>query len=132
MILTPTYHVFDFYKVHQDAVLLPISLDAGTYEFGGQSIPAVSASASRDGEGRIHVTLANLDPNRTRTISTQVRGANVSRVSGRILTADRMNAHNTFEQPNTVQPTPFTGARISGGTLNVQLPPKSIVVLELR
>ena len=132
MILTPTYHVFDLYKVHQDAVLLPITLDAGTYQFGGQSIPAVSASASRDREGRIHLTLANLDPNRTRTVSTQVRGANMSRVSGQILTADRMNAHNTFEQPNDVRPEPFNGAQLSGGMLNVQLPAKSVVVLELR
>jgi alpha-L-arabinofuranosidase len=132
MILTPTYHVFDFYKVHQDAVLLPMSFDSGSYEFGGESIPAVTASASRDAQGRIHITLANLDPNRARTIQAAVRGQNVSRVSGRILTADDMRAHNTFERPNTVQPAQFTGARLSGGNLTIQLPAKSVVVLELR
>ena len=40
MILTPTYHVFEMYKVHQDALLLPTHQDPGSYEFQGMSIPA--------------------------------------------------------------------------------------------
>ncbi len=132
MILTPTYWVFDLYKVHQDATLLPISLRSDAYTFQGQSVSAVSASASNDKQGRIHITLVNLDPNQPRTVQTDIRGQHVSSVSGRVLTAPAMNAHNTFEQPNAVQPTPFTGARLSGSTLSVQLPSKSVVVLELR
>jgi len=134
MILTPTYHVFELYTVHHDATLLPISLagEGGRYEYEGRSIPAVSASASRDREGRIHVTLTNLDPNHTRTVSAELRGAHVSRASGRVLTAAAMNAHNTFEQPNTVQPEPFNAVRVSGERLSVELPPKSVVLLELQ
>ena len=132
MILTPTYHVFELYTVHHDAVLLPISLDAGRYEFDGQSIPAVSASASRDSAGRIHISLTNLDPDHPRLVHTALRGAVVHVVSGRILTASTMNAHNTFEQPNAVQLAPFTGATLAGDHLTVELPPKSVVVLELR
>ena len=63
MLLTPTYHVFEFYTVHQDAVLLPIALDAGRYVHGERTMPAVSATASRDTNGRIHLTLTNVDPN---------------------------------------------------------------------
>ncbi|HEX7069357.1 MAG TPA: alpha-L-arabinofuranosidase C-terminal domain-containing protein [Rhodothermales bacterium] len=132
MILTPTYHVFDFYKVHQDATLLPMTFDGGTYEFEGRSIQAVSASASRDDEGRIHITLSNLDPMEGRTINVDLRGADVSRVSGRILTADDMTAHNTFDNPNAVAPATFNGARIDGDGLVVELPAKSVVALELR
>src|SRR5207245_1785684 len=134
MILTPTYHVFELYTVHHDATLLPISLagEGGRYEYEGRSIPAVSASASRDREGRIHVTLTNLDPNYTRTVSAELRGAHVSRASGRVLSAAAMNAHNTFEQPNTVQPEPFNAVRVSGERLSVELPPKSVVLLELQ
>jgi len=29
IVLTPTYHVFDLYKEHQDATLLPIELEPG-------------------------------------------------------------------------------------------------------
>ncbi|MBW3552195.1 MAG: alpha-N-arabinofuranosidase, partial [Gemmatimonadetes bacterium] len=132
MILTPTYHVFDLYKVHQDATLLPTSLRSDPYTLGADSVLAVSASASRDENGAIHITLVNLDPTRARTIDVVMRGANVSRVSGRILTADAMNAHNTFERPNTVRPAEFRGARLSGNDLRVQLPSKSVVLLELR
>ena len=132
MLLTPTYHVFEFYTVHHDAVLLPIALDAGKYVHGERTMPAVSATASRDTNGRIHVTLTNVDPNQARTINVSVRGQAVTGVSGRILTADRMNAHNTFEQPDAVRPAPFTGATVAGDRLTVQLPAKSLVVLELR
>jgi alpha-N-arabinofuranosidase len=133
MILTPTYHVFELFTVHHDALLLPIDLDAGSYTVGGETLPAVSASVSRDGEGRIHITLANLDPNAPRTISAQVSGSEISQVAGaRILTADAMNAHNTFDSPTRVRPAAFGGARMRGGSLIIELPAKSVVVIELR
>ena len=132
MILTPTYHVFDLFTPHHDAMLLSIVLDEGAYTFDGDSVPAVSASASRDSAGAIHITLANLDPNAGRTITADIRGRSVSSVAGRILTAAAMNAHNTFEAPGTVQPAPFRGARLTGGKLVIDLPAKSVVALELR
>ncbi|MGW8267657.1 MAG: alpha-L-arabinofuranosidase C-terminal domain-containing protein, partial [Longimicrobiales bacterium] len=132
MILTPTYHVFELYTVHHDAVLLPVEMEAGVYSFGEESIPAVSASASRDAGGGIHLTLANLDPNLPRTLTATLTGADVAEVQGRILTAAAMNAHNTFEDPDVVRPVPFDGGRMEGGRLIVTMPPKSVVVLELR
>ena len=56
----------------------------------------------------------------------------VSGVAGRLLTAETMGAHNTFEQPAAVQPVEFKGAKLSDGMLTIQLPSKSVVVLELR
>lgn len=47
MILTPTYHVFDMYQVHHDAVLLPARLECDDYEHEGEKIPSISVSASR-------------------------------------------------------------------------------------
>ena len=95
-------------------------------------MPAVSATASRDAAGRIHLTLTNVDPNQGRTVTVTVRGQVVTGVSGRILTADRMNAYNSFDQPNVVRPVPFNGARLSREVLTVQLPAKSVVTLEMR
>ncbi len=132
MILTPTYHVYDMYSVHQDALLVPVSLAAGRYEAEGRSIPAVSASASRDAQGRLHVSLTNLDPNHPRSVIVELEGAQVSRVSGRVLTAGAMNAHNTFERPDDVRPAAFAGAHLAGDRLTVELPAKAIVVLELQ
>jgi alpha-L-arabinofuranosidase len=133
MIVTPTYHVFEMYTVHHDAVLLPMTVvDAPRYGFGGDSVPAVSASASRDRRGVMHLTMSNLDPNQPRTVVAELRGAEVTGATGRILTAPAINSYNSFEQPDVVRPAPFNGAQVAGGRLTVTLPPKSVVVLELR
>jgi alpha-N-arabinofuranosidase len=132
MILTPTYHVFDMYKGHQDATLLPIDVEDVRYVYGDDSIPAVTASASRDEDGLVHITLTNQDPNEARTLEIVLRGMEASEVSGRVLTADAMNAHNTFETPDNVAPVDFDGARLEEGSLIVELPSKSVVALEIR
>jgi alpha-L-arabinofuranosidase len=133
MVLTPTYHVFEMYTVHHDAVLLPLTVTGQTwYAHGTDSIPAVSASASRDQRGVVHVTMSNLDPTRARAVVVALDGVRVTGVTGRVLAAREMDSHNTFERPEVVAPAPFTGARVAGGRLSVALPPRSVVVLELR
>ncbi len=131
MILTPTYHVFELYTVHHDAVLLPVELDAGTYAFGGETVPALSASASRDADGKVHLTLVNLDPGASRDLSVVFQGVDVDSVEGRILTASAMSAHNTFQDPDAVRPLEYRGARWEGGRLALAIPPKSVIVLEI-
>jgi alpha-N-arabinofuranosidase len=130
MVLTPTYHVFDLYKVHQDARWIPLALNSPDYTYNGKSIPAVNASASRDKEGRMHISLVNLDPSKTVTITAQ--GLQASTVTGQVLTSAHFTDVNTFENPNKVKPVAFTGAQLSGGNLSATLPPASIVVLELK
>jgi alpha-L-arabinofuranosidase len=132
MILTPTYHVFEMYTVHHDATLVPMDLDAGLYGFDGQSIPAITASASRNDAGVIHITISNLDPNLRRTVVASLPGPSLTSVAGRILTADSITAHNTFDEPDVVRPSPFDGARIEEGGLVIDLPPKALVVLALQ
>lgn len=129
MLLTPTYHVFDMFKVHQDAELLQLSIDCGKYSLDEQSIPQISASASVDGENKIHISLCNLSPHEVANINCGVRGSNYSAVSGRILTTSTMNTHNTFENPEAVKPEIFKGAVLKNNELNISLPPMSIVVL---
>ena len=131
MVLTPTYHVFEMYKVHQDATLLPMDIDCAPYEHGGEAIPAISASASRDDAGRVHLSLCNLDPGRAMSVACELRGAKLSRVTGRLLTAAAINAHNTFEQPEAVKPGALDGVTLSGNALQFDLPAKSVVVLEI-
>jgi alpha-N-arabinofuranosidase len=132
MIVTPTYHVFELFNVHQDATSLPVTLTTPDYAFGEKRIPAVSASASRARNGRIHLSFAHCDPHRPITVTCRLQGVAAQRVAGRVLTAPAMNAHNTFTAPDTVQPAPFGGARLAGDTLTVDLPAKSVVILELQ
>jgi alpha-L-arabinofuranosidase len=131
LVLTPTYHVFDMYQVHQDATLLPLDLKSVEYSFEKDRIPAVNMSASKDKAGRIHLTLCNLDPQNANTVTVDLRGFKPARISGRILTAGAMNAHNTFAEPDAVKPADFSGARLTPSGCEVRLPSKSVIVLEL-
>ncbi|MDT8717692.1 alpha-N-arabinofuranosidase [Clostridium sp. 19966] len=132
MILTPTYHAFNMYKVHQDAELLDLNIKSAEYSFGGETVPQVTATASVDSEGKIHVSLCNLNPKESADISCEIRGEKLSKVTGIILTADNMTDYNTFEEPEKVAPRAFSGANIDGNTLKALLPPMSVVTLELQ
>ncbi|HQH73497.1 MAG TPA: alpha-L-arabinofuranosidase C-terminal domain-containing protein, partial [bacterium] len=131
MLLTPTYHVFDLFKVHQDATWLPAELISEDYQFGNEKIPALQASASKDAGGKIHLSLCNFDPTRARDLTAVLQGAEAKQVSGQILTADTITAHNTFDNPEAVKPTAFSGASLQGNRISLTMPPKSIVVLEV-
>jgi len=131
MVLTPTYHIFRMFKPFQDATLLPDDLQAQPYTLGEVSVPAISMSAARTTRGATVVSLVNLDPRNAIPTSFTVAGANLKKVSGEILTAAAMDAHNTFEKPDAVEPAPFRAATIKGGKVSVTLPAKSVVMLSL-
>lgn len=132
MVLTPTYHIFKMYNVHQDAELLDLHYECGEYEYEGDKIQKISASASIDKEGRVHISLCNLSPDSSEEIACDLRGLCFSTVSGTIITADKINAHNTFKEPACVAPQKFNGAVLEEGKLRINLPSKSVVVLELK
>ena len=133
MILTPTYHVFEMYKVHQDATLLPSFLQSEEYQQGGRSIPAISASASRDASGVLNLSLCHTDPAKTATLGIEVRGVPAGAVSGRVLAADALDARNTFQNAGAVQPRDLTTgeACLENGVLRVTLPPASVAVIQI-
>ena len=130
MLLTPTYHVFEMYSAHQDATMAPIDVQSESYTLGDYSVPAISASASVDDDGKLHITLSNANPHKDIPITVFVRGMKADKVSGRVLQAGAMNAHNTFENPNVVKPCEFTGAKASAEGLEVLMPKMSVVALE--
>ncbi len=132
MILTPTYHVMEMYNVHQDATMLPLSIKSENYGLGKDSLQAVSASASKDKDGVVHISLVNINPNKGQEISVSLRGMSASSVSGRILTSQKLQDHNDFDNPNKVKPVDFKGATLKGDDLKVTLPPVSVVVLTLK
>ena len=131
MTVTPSYWVFEMDTVHHDATLLPSELQSVDYAFDGKTIPAVSASASRDKAGRIHVTLCNLNPNQSIEVPCELQGAKATKLSGRILAAPEMNAHNTFDQPDNVKLTEFNAFKLTDNGFVTTLPAKSVVVLEV-
>jgi alpha-N-arabinofuranosidase len=132
IVLTPTYHVFAMYKPYMDGTVLPIDIKSSWYNKDQWTMPSVSASAVRGKDGVVRIALSNLDPNKATSVSATLPGVAAQTLTGQVLTAPTMTALNTFDAPNTVAPTAFNGARLSGGNLSVSLPPMSVVMLELK
>jgi alpha-N-arabinofuranosidase len=133
MLRTPTYWVFEMFKVHQGGTVLPVDLASPDYEFEGKRIPAISASATRAADGRaVHLSLVNTNPNRTAPLRVAIAGFGPTSARGRVLTAPAMQAHNTFAAPDTVVPVPMEGVGLAAGALQVRLPAKSVAIVELR
>lgn len=131
MLLTPTYHVFEMYNVHQNAMLIPLGLKTSNYVFNGESVPAVNGSASITSQGVIHISLCNVNPNESEKVTINVENFINQKVKARILTTKEMNALNSFENPNNVVPVEFIDFKFAAGNLEVNLPAKSVIVFEL-
>lgn len=133
MLLTPTYHVFNMFKVHQDASLLATETMSADYEWNGETLPQISISASKQAEGDINITICNIDHQNKAEAEIELRGLHkAADHSGVILTAEKMNAHNTFDDPHHVKPESFRQYTLSKNKLKVKLPPMSVVLLTLR
>ncbi|MDQ3278426.1 MAG: alpha-N-arabinofuranosidase [Bacteroidota bacterium] len=131
MLLTPTYHVFDLFKVHHDAKLVPVQFSSPDYVLGNQKLPALNVSASLDSAGTLHISLVNIDPAKPLTVQTTLDGG-FKTVSGRMITSANLTDVNSFSQPEKVVATNFNGARLNGKNLSVTLPAKSVVTLALK
>jgi alpha-N-arabinofuranosidase len=132
MILTPTYHVMEMYNVHQDATLIPVSLNGANYVQGKDSLPALSVAASKDKNGLVHISLVNIDPVKNAAISLDLDGTAFKQVTGRVLASAHLQDYNAFENPDKIRPAVFNGAGLKGNILQVNLPPASVVMLELK
>jgi alpha-N-arabinofuranosidase len=131
MILTPTYHVMEMYKVHQDALLVPARVISADFVSGDKKLKAVSASASMDKSGKMHISLTNIDNKNAQEVRVDLKGFKVRKVTGRILTSAKVQDHNTFDNPTKVVPKSFNKALLSDNNLLVNMPPNSVIVLEL-
>jgi len=131
MILTPTYHVMEMYKIHQDATLMPVELISADFVLGDKKLPAVSVSASKNNLGKMHISLTNIDNTKEQIVEISLNGFTATNVKGRILTSAHVQDHNTFENPAKVVPKQFNKAVLSGNKLVLNMPPKSVIVLEM-
>lgn len=129
MLLTPTYHVFRMHRVFQDATYLPVSLAGNSeYKLGEYSIPKISASAAKDNNGKVWLTLVNTHSSESELV--EVSGKYKALI-GEVLSADKIDAHNSFAAPNTVAPVIFE-SKANNGKLRFKLPAKSVLVAELK
>ena len=116
--VTPTYYVYDMFKAHQGATCLETQTDD----------TEISVSASQK-ENVVTLTLANLSCTEDKSVQLaldKLQG-NVRSVWQTTLGNGDMHAHNTFENPDAVQP---TGQKVYISR-EISLPKASVVTLTI-
>ena len=132
MIKTPTYHVFNMYKYHQDAMLVDSHIDTETIGVEEEyQVPNLTESVSVDENGVLHITVTNLSLTEDYEIDTTILEKNISEVKGEILT-EEMHAMNTFEEPETVRTKEFTDVKITDKGLAFTIPACSVLHLSVK
>jgi alpha-N-arabinofuranosidase len=130
---TPNFYVFEMYAQHQGGQSLRTEFVAPDVQYQRDGKPAsfwgLNGSASRKGN---IVTLTMVNSALSSPSETQIalRGATMAKVTGTVLAADDMHAHNTFEQPNAVKSAPLN-ATVSSDMVNVTVPAASVIKLEI-
>ena len=122
MLLTPTYHVFDLYKAHHDATLIPSEIECCE---AAEGVPSVTASASIK-DGVITVTAANVDCDKAQQVTLAIENFEAKNVSARILTGD-MHDKNTFEDKECVKIADFTDFTVTEEGVVLNLPACAVV-----
>lgn len=128
MIKTPTHHVFNMYKYHQDAQLVESRIE--TKEIGVEKdymVPNLTESVSIAKDGRMHITVTNLSATDAEKIEA-VLDCRIAKVSGQIVSGD-MHAKNTFEEPDQVQIRALDGIETTEQGFAFQIPACSVVHL---
>ncbi len=130
MILTPTYHVFHMYVPFQDATVIPVTYDAGTYTHGNVTLPRLDVAAARGKDGKVYLSLTNIDPTQPLEVDASILGFKARSATGQTLTAPKIDSVNTFDHPDVVSPKPFS-AKMKDGALILKLAPESVTVVSL-
>ena len=130
MLLTPTYHVFDLYKDHQDATLIDSFIDADQIGEGEFAVPNLQESASIDKDGKITSTICNISASESYDIELTVFDKNIKTVSARIVT-NKFDAFNTFENPSNVAVEKFEDLAVKNGKLLFKMPACSVASIQL-
>ena len=131
MILTPTYHVFNMFKCHQDGELLDSYVESE--EIGLEDdgrVPNLTESVSLGKDGRIHITVNNLSVEKDYEIEGILADTAIKEATGTILTGG-MRDHNTFDDPDKVHTERFVGCRVENNRLKFTIPKCSVLHLEV-
>lgn len=132
MILTPTYHVMEMYNVHQDAKLIPLKYAPTPFVYGKDTLQAISVSASKDSLGRVHISLVNIDTKKPHQLVIDAAQLNFSSITGRILSSASIQDYNSFTEPSKIRPAAFNRASQNNKRITLEIPPASVIVLQLK
>lgn len=132
MILTPTYHVFDLYKPHKDATLLPHHLVSEEVSFGKEKMEALNVSTSKSDDGTVNISIVNIHPDKKIALEVVLRGMEAKNVRAEIVTAPSIDSYNTFEKKNTVKKAEFKDFKLNKDNLTINLPANSVLMVRVK
>jgi alpha-N-arabinofuranosidase len=131
--VTPTYHVFGLYTAHQGGREVRSVISAPDIHYTWDNQPAVMAglSSSSSLTGNVlTVTVTNPSMDTSRVAEIVVRGGRLQTTSGVELAAPDVHAHNTFDNPRSVEPHALTVAS-QGSLLTHTFPPASVTKFQM-
>lgn len=131
MVKTPTYHVFDLYKEHQDATLVYSQIETASTGTETEQVPQISVSVSMDEQGVLHATLANLSDEEADLAELVFVNFVPTSVEGEVLCGKPAD-HNDFTAPDAVHLEPLTDVRVENGRVLARMPACSVVRLTIR
>lgn len=132
MVKTPTYHVFNMYKYHQDADLIATSLVGNDIVINdGYKVPMLSHSASKSEDGTINVTLGNLSISSDAQVSLFTAELNITEVEGIVLCGEK-DAFNDFDNPTKVESKRMQKVDFDRKSVSVVIPKNSVMLLRIR
>ena len=126
MVLTPTWHVFDLFKGHQDAQAADCYVETDKIGEGKWQVDRVSASASVK-DGVVTLTVANCSMDEA--ADAVVRVPHTGKIAGRVL-AGAPSAFNDFDH-SPVASAEFTDFTAGANEISLSLPPCGVVALTI-
>ncbi|WP_426807159.1 alpha-N-arabinofuranosidase [Streptococcus anginosus] len=120
MVKTPSYHVFDLYKIHQDADLVA--------SYGDESDTLSHTVSKKD--GMMSISLCNYSLTETQTLDVAGEFGDTI-AEARYITADKVDAHNDFEHPENITIKDFDGAKLVDGQLSITILPMSVATVRI-
>lgn len=130
IVLTPTYHVFDLFKGHQDSTLIESYVGQDLTGTEEAKVPALQVSASEREDGVIHITIVNLSADEPQSVQCMLAGKEYTVAKVRYISGE-MNSHNQFGQPSQVDIRTMTDIKIEGQKFDITLPACSVAEVTL-
>jgi alpha-N-arabinofuranosidase len=133
-VATPTFHIYEMYRPHHDGKSVRLAVESPDVRFkaGGkdEAIFRVAGSASLK-DRALTITLVHSHASEEAELRLRLRGASAAEVRTTTLTHAELNAHNTFENPNSVVPKSSAGD-LRGAEMTLRLAPASVHRIDIR
>ncbi len=137
LVKTPAFYVFKMFVPHHSsgAKWAPNTLTGESITGNGATFPVLSAGTTVDTAGHVNISLANVDLVNTHSIQINLTSARTGYTvaSAQVISAPAKDSFNDFNMAETVniQTLAANNCTISGKSLRVTLPSKSVVMLVL-